>query len=109
MIPQENPSETTENETQDSSEEELEPEFELITQDETISFVYMNAGYITHGVGSLLTFTDQESDGIWDSLTVKRYLLDRTIDDPISEKVDNHMVTLPMREWNDLTADKRSE
>lgn len=108
-VSEENPSETTENETQDSSEEELEPEFELITQDETISFVYMNAGYITHGVGSLLTFTDQESDGIWDSLTVKRYLLDRTIDDPISEKVDNHMVTLPMREWSDLTADKRSE
>lgn len=52
------------------------PEYELITQDETLRFIYLNAGYITNGIGSLLTFTDGEDDGLWDELTVKRYSLD---------------------------------
>ena len=73
----------TEAGTDDAAEEPLgsegnrEPEYELITQDETLHFLYMNAGYITNGVGSLLTFTDDEDDGLWDELTVKRYSLDR--------------------------------
>ena len=90
---------TTEDKTQVFPEEEPAPEIELITQDETLSFVYMNAGYITHGIGSLLTFTDQESDGIWDSLTVKRYHFNRTMADPISEMSENNEVSLPLRDW----------
>lgn len=67
------------------------PKYELITEKETLKFVYMNAGYITNGVGSLLTFTDMEEDGAWDRLTVKRYSLGS--DAP--EEWD-----LPLRQWN---------
>lgn len=40
---------------------------------------------------------------IWDSLTVKRYLLDGTIADPISEMSNDHVISLPLRDWCDLT------
>jgi hypothetical protein len=39
----------------------------------TINFTYMNAGYLTLGYGSLLTFTDVDTDGMYDELTVQRY------------------------------------
>ena len=57
----------------------------------------MNAGYITHGIGSLLTFTDVEDDGVWDSLTVKRYLLDPNSSDPISDANSQMPLSLPLR------------
>lgn len=41
-----------------------------------LEFIYMNAGYITDGVGTLLTFTDLDDSGEWDTLTAKRYSLD---------------------------------
>ena len=46
-------------------------EYELVTETETLNFVYMNAGYITNGVGTLLTFTG--ADEQWDTLTARRY------------------------------------
>ncbi len=49
---------------------------ELVCQTETLRFIYMNAGYITNGVGSVLTFSDTNDDGHWDRLTVKRYALE---------------------------------
>jgi hypothetical protein len=39
----------------------------------TINFTYINAGYLTMGYGSLLTFTDMDTDGMYDELTVQRY------------------------------------
>ena len=75
----------------DGTEEEKKPKYELITHKETLRFVYMNAGYIIDGVGSLLTLTDTEEDGEWDRLTVKRYMLD-------SEKAEEW--DLPLRKWN---------
>ena len=59
----------------------------------------MNAGYITNGIGSLLTFTDAEDDGLWDSLTVKRYLLNREINDPIDEANNHIPLLLRLRNW----------
>ena len=41
---------------------------ELVARTETIRFVYLNAGYITNGVGTVLTFRDGK-------MTVKRYAL----------------------------------
>lgn len=81
------------------AEEDIKPEYELITQSETLRFVYMNAGYITNGIGSLLTFTDAEDDGLWDSLTVKRYLLNREINDPIDEANNHIPLLLRLRNW----------
>ena len=46
-------------------------EYELVTETEPLNFVYMNAGYITNGVGTLLTFTG--ADEQWDTLTARRY------------------------------------
>ena len=66
-------------------------EYELITQRETLQFIYMNAGYITNGVGSLLTFTDTDEDGAWDRLTVKRYSLSSDVPEERN---------LPLRQWN---------
>lgn len=48
---------------------------DLITQTETLGFIYMNAGYITNGVGSVLTFSDENENGLWDHLAVRRYAL----------------------------------
>ena len=42
---------------------------ELVTRTETLRFVYLNAGYITNGVGTVLSFRDGR-------MTVKRYSLD---------------------------------
>ena len=53
----------------------LERDDNLITQTETLGFIYMNAGYITNGVGSVLTFSDENENGLWDHLAVKRYAL----------------------------------
>ena len=93
---------STERETSDSTEDgPEEPAFELITQYETLSFVYMNAGYITNGVGSLLTFSDTEGDGQWDCLTVRRYLLDNAIPDPIDEMSNDGDISLPLRNWDE--------
>ena len=41
---------------------------ELVTRTETLRFVYLNAGYITNGVGTVLSFRDGQ-------MTVKRYSL----------------------------------
>ena len=73
------------------AEVEEKPEYELITETETLQFVYMNAGYLINGVGSLLIFTNMEEDGAWDRLTVKHYSLGS--DEP--EEWD-----LPLRQWN---------
>ena len=74
----------------ESSESGTKPKYELVTQKETLRFVYMNAGYITNGIGSLLTFTDAEEDGEWDRLTVTRYALN-------SEEPEAW--DLPLRRW----------
>ena len=74
----------------ESGESDTKPKYELITQKETLRFVYMNAGYITNGIGSLLTFTDAEEDGEWDRLTVTRYALN-------SEEPEAW--DLPLRRW----------
>ena len=49
-------------------------EDELVTRTEPLRFLYMNAGYITEGAGTVLTFADADDDGHWDDLTVRRYL-----------------------------------
>ena len=41
---------------------------ELVTRTETLRFVYLNAGYIINGVGTVLSFRDGQ-------MTVKRYSL----------------------------------
>ena len=41
---------------------------ELVTRTETLRFVYLNAGYITNGVGTVLSFREGQ-------MTVKRYAL----------------------------------
>lgn len=91
--------EKAEDEKRDSSEGR--PKYELIVEQEPLSFIYMNAGYLIKGVGSLLTFTDAESDGIWDSLTVKRYLLDEETEDPIRERSGDEALQLPLRAWDE--------
>lgn len=48
---------------------------EPIGQTETLRFIYMNAGYITDGVGTLLTFSDSDGNGLYDRLTARRYAL----------------------------------
>jgi len=73
------------------TDKQEKPKYQLITQTETLRFVYMNAGYIVNGIGSLLTFTDTEEDGEWDRLTVKRYVLS-------SEEAQER--DLPLRKWN---------
>ena len=55
---------------------------DLVTQAETLGFIYMNAGYITNGVGSVLTFSDENENGLWDHLAVRRYALDEEEADP---------------------------
>lgn len=80
----------SEEQTAGDAEADEKPKYELITEKETLQFIYMNAGYITNGVGSLLTFTDLEEDGAWDRLTAKRYSLGG--DAP--EEWD-----LPLRQW----------
>ena len=70
---------------------ESKPKYELITQKETLRFVYMNAGYLINGIGSLLTFTDLEEDGEWDRLTVRRYSLSGG---------ETEEWNLPLRPWN---------
>ena len=54
----------------------------------------MNAGYIINGIGTLLTFTDREEDGVWDSLEVKRYRLEDATGDPL-----DNVFELPLRTW----------
>ena len=54
----------------------------------------MNAGYIINGTGTLLTFTDKEDDGVWDSLEVKRYRLENAAADPLPGAFE-----LPLRTW----------
>jgi len=49
---------------------------DLVTQTEILRFVYMNAGYITNGVGTVLTFSDENENGQWDHLTARRYALE---------------------------------
>ena len=41
-----------------------------------IRFIYINAGYIKLGYATLLTFTDKDQDGSYDSLIISRYGLD---------------------------------
>ena len=55
---------------------------ELVVQAETLRFIYMNAGYITNGVGTLLTFSDEDENGLWDHLTAKRYALEPEDSEP---------------------------
>lgn len=42
-------------------------------EETTINFYYMNAGYLIMGYGSLVTFTDEEADGVYDAVTIQRY------------------------------------
>lgn len=39
----------------------------------TIGFSYMNAGYLTLGYGTLMTFSDLDLNGTYDELTIQRY------------------------------------
>lgn len=39
-------------------------------------FTYLNAGYIVNGCGTLLTLSDGDGDGRYDTLTIRRYCLD---------------------------------
>ena len=48
---------------------------DLVARTETLRFIYMNAGYITNGVGTVLTFSDEIGNGAWDRLTARRYAL----------------------------------
>ena len=48
-------------------------EDELVTRTEPLRFLYMNAGYITEGAGTVLTFADVDEDGHWDELAARRY------------------------------------
>lgn len=48
--------------------DEGEENRELVTRTETLRFVYLNAGYITNGVGTVLLFQDRK-------MTAKRYAL----------------------------------
>ena len=43
----------------------------------TIRFTYLNAGYILMGCGMLLTFSDEDGDGKYDTVTVRRYARER--------------------------------
>ncbi|MBQ8160300.1 MAG: metallophosphoesterase [Clostridia bacterium] len=45
----------------------------LMTEKPELGFTYMNAGYITLGFGTLLTFRDVNDDGTWDEVQFKRY------------------------------------
>lgn len=54
-----------------SAAEEGKENRELVTRTETLRFVYLNAGYITNGVGTVLFFRDGK-------MTVKRYALNET-------------------------------
>ena len=38
----------------------------------TIHFTYLNAGYILKGCGTVLTFSDEDGDGKYDAVTVRR-------------------------------------
>ena len=53
----------------------LEKDPEAAVVQEELQFIYLNAGYIVNGVGTLLTFTDTDDSGDWDTLTAKRYAL----------------------------------
>ena len=55
---------------------------DLVTETQTLRFVYMNAGYITNGVGTVLTFSDENDNGRWDHLTARRYALEREDSEP---------------------------
>ena len=46
-----------------------------LMQSNRTTWVAMNAGYITNGVGTVLTFSDANGNGLWDHLTAKRYAL----------------------------------
>ena len=47
-------------------------ESQPVAQTEKLGFIYMNAGYLTNGVGSVLTFS---GEGRWERVEVKRYAL----------------------------------
>ena len=40
-----------------------------------IAFTYMNAGYLNQGIGTLLTFREENGIPGWDTLTAVRYRL----------------------------------
>ena len=50
------------------SEEETQP----VAQMAKLRFIYMNAGYLINGVGSVLTFGGEDR---WERIEVKRYSL----------------------------------
>lgn len=60
----------------------LKRDKDLVSQAETLRFIYMNAGYITNGIGTVLTFSDANGNGLWDQLTVKRYALEAEETEP---------------------------
>ena len=62
---------------------------EPVAQTETLEFVYLNAGYLTNGVGSVLTFSG--TDGVWKQLTVKRYA--------ITEEEEAEPFSIELRSW----------
>ncbi len=50
-----------------------------LNEEVELAYTYCNAGYITMGYGSLLTFDDDQSDGKYDTLTINRYTLNLTL------------------------------
>jgi hypothetical protein len=68
----------------------------------TINFTYMNAGYITLGYGSLLTFTDVDTDGMYDELTVQRYSTTGK-DDTFGNTGIGSPYTIVLTQWGEET------
>ena len=60
--------------------------YELITQTEELGFIYMNAGYIVNGVGTVIDFSK-------DHISVKRYAL--------TEEEEMEPLNLNIRQWKE--------
>jgi hypothetical protein len=70
----------------------------------TINFTYLNAGYITLGYGSLLTFTDVDTDGVYDELTVQRYSTTGK-DEIFGNTGIGSPYTITLTQWSEKTDD----
>lgn len=46
------------------------------SRDVRLKFTYLNAGYILHGCGTLLTLSDSDGDGRYDKVYIRRYAVD---------------------------------
>jgi hypothetical protein len=79
----------------------------------TIHFTYINAGYLTMGYGSLMTFADVNADGTYDKLTVQRYSTTGK-DDTFGNTGISSPYTITLTQWskkleNTNDADQSSE